>query len=164
MDRLFDISVAVPAGTPISAPVIQSWPLDEATLKRIEITIPDGHNGLTGIRILWAGQQIIPWSNNQYLVGSGRTIPVEFNQDITISGLVIEAYNTDVYSHSFYLLATVVDLTASQMSSTMTGSGAVALPALAAIAPDPLSPAALLASLPDSLGSVEIPGEMGLSA
>lgn len=109
MDRFYFETVAVPAGTLQSAPLDHPMPLEDANLKAISITVPDGHNGLTGIRVLWSGQQIVPWGNNSFIVANNRTIPVDFNDYITVTALKFEAFNTDVFPHSFYVEITITD-------------------------------------------------------
>lgn len=126
MDRLYFKTVAVPAGTPQAAPVDAPLALEDAQLRGMDITIPDGHNGLTGLRILWSGQQIVPWGNNSFIVANNRTIHVDFNDYITISGVVFEAFNTDVFAHSFYIELTITDdKTRAGLMATPSGSPAV---------------------------------------
>lgn len=148
MDRFYRFTVTVPSGTAIAAPAAVALPLEDATLKRIEITIPDGHNGLTGIRILWANQQIIPWGNNSWIVANGRIILISFDDEMTVTGLVAQGYNTDVFDHSFYIDVTISDLPSAQQMANNAAAGAVILPASTVTVADPLGPAALLASLP----------------
>lgn len=126
MDRLYAISVTVPANTPRAAPVDVALPLEDAQLTRFDITVPDGHNGLTGLRVLWSGQQIVPWGNNSFIVANNRTIPVAFNDYITASGVVFEAFNTDVFAHTFYIELTISDSpTRAALMATPSGQPAV---------------------------------------
>lgn len=147
MDRLYYLSPLTPAGTSIAAPLSTSWPLEDAQLKRVVITVPPGHNGLTGIRVLWSGQQIIPWANNQFLVANGRTIEVNFDDYMTIMGLVVVTYNTDVFDHTFYLEATVTDASLPGDMLVKAAMGATVMPADTGMPVDPLSPAFLIASV-----------------
>lgn len=158
MDRLYTTTVAVPAGTLQSAPFIQQLPLEDANLKRVTITVPDGHNGLTGIRVLWANQQIVPWGNNSYITANNRTIDVDFNDYITVSGLTFQAFNIDVFAHSFYCELTVTDtLSRQQLAQTPATATAVVSSATPPVQ-DPLSPDALIASLP-----VDVAAALGIT-
>lgn len=159
MDRFYEQSILVPANTPIAAPVTQAWPLEETTLRKITITIPDGHNGLTGVRVLWAGQQIIPWANNSYIIANNRVIDVAFDDYITATGLVIGGFNTDVFPHTFYLEATVTDKPAHAQLAQQASPGTAVLPPSSAQTPDPLSPASLLASLPPDIAALITAGQ-----
>lgn len=110
MDRLYYTVATIPAGTPISAPVSQAWPLEDNQLVDVTIEVPDGHCGLTGVRILWAQQQIVPFANDSYLVANDRVLNYPFDDYITSSGLVIEGYNNDIFPHSFYVTALITNL------------------------------------------------------
>jgi hypothetical protein len=118
MDRLYPINTPTPAGTPIAAPLVTAFPLEDAQLEKITIIIPDGHSGLTGIRILWSGTQIVPFALNYYLTGNDRIIEVKLNSYITVNALSIETYNLDVFAHTFWLEALVTDPPAPGQQST----------------------------------------------
>jgi len=148
MDRFYYQSFAIPANTQQNAPVSFPFPLEDATLKHGAITVPDGHNGFTGIRVLWGTQQIWPWSNNQFVVANGRTIPIGFDDYITISGLIIEAFNTDIFNHTFYMELTISDLPSQSGLAANAGPSAAILPPKGPSSTDPLSPDALIASVP----------------
>jgi hypothetical protein len=112
MDRLYYQTLTVGAGNSVNTPISQAWPLEDNQLKKIVITIPDGHCGLTGFRILRAQQQIVPFANNLYLVANDRTITYEFDDQISSTGLVLQGYNADIFPHTFYCEATVTNLPA----------------------------------------------------
>ena len=69
--------------------------------------VPSGPSGLLGFRILEAGQQIYPWSNLYWLTPDNVNLVVTFEDNITVTGLVIQTYNLDYYPHSLYFRATV---------------------------------------------------------
>lgn len=110
MDRLYYQTLTVPAGTPATAPVSQAWPLEDNQLLDVHITIPDGHCGLTGFRILQAQQQIVPFANDSFIVANDEKIDYPFDDQITSTGLVLNGYNTDIFPHTFYVRATVTNL------------------------------------------------------
>lgn len=148
MDRFYFLNPLIPANTPIATPVTTPWALAGEHLAYINITVPDGHNGLTGIRILWSGQQIIPWANNQYLIANNRTVPITVDEDISESGLSVVAYNTDVFDHNFYLEALVADRVIARQSMAEVVTPGVAGVSTEAGFIDPLSPAFLIATVP----------------
>jgi len=149
VDRLYPFTVATPAGTAILAPVTMQLPLEDALLEKITIIIPDGHVGLTGIRLQQAGQQIVPWGNFNYLVANNRVIEIPFNGEMTGTGLVALSYNLDVFDHNHYLEILIKDLPLASALAVTGQSNPVILPAPSVAQLDPLSPDALLASLPD---------------
>jgi hypothetical protein len=123
MDRLYQTSVTTPPGTTPAAPQSTPFPLEDANLETVTILIPDGHAGLTGIRVMMANQEIIPWSNSDWLVSNNEVITVTVNSQVTITGLVIETYNLDAFSHSHWVRAAITDLNTNP--GTLTASPAV---------------------------------------
>lgn len=154
MDRLYYQSCLVPAGTLQASPASFPLPLEDASLKRGNVTVPDGHNGLTGIKILWSNQQIWPWSNNQFLVANNRVIPFDFDDYMTVTGLVIQAYNTDVFAHTFYIEMVVSDTPTPRVNTDITTATPAVVPDSSLSMSDPLSPDALIASLPPDIQPV----------
>lgn len=100
-------SLAVPAGTLASAPVSAAWQPYPAYCHAFRITVPAGHNGLTGVRIVIDGTPVIPFDLNSWLTGSGTTFEVAYADDIPDSGVTVQGFNTDVWAHTFYLYADI---------------------------------------------------------
>src|SRR3979490_739545 len=107
--RYFVNAINVPALTAILAPHTTNFVLEDQILTRLEVNIPTGHNGNTGIRILRSQQQVIPWANSQFLIANGETISIDYGEELTESKLVVITYNTDIFDHTFYLRATMTD-------------------------------------------------------
>lgn len=105
--QLWPLSPVIPAGTPASSPVSTPWNIVQGHCDGFRVQVPNGHNGLTGFKIVYNGQQIIPWSNNAWLVGSGDTFSLPWGEEIMATGLVFTAYNTDLVAHQFWALADV---------------------------------------------------------
>lgn len=105
--RQYPLSPVIAGKTSIAAATTTQWPVTQGHLHSIRIQIPSGHNGVTGIRITYQGQQIMPWSNLAYLVGSGDTFNLPWDAEIMATGLAVVAYNTDLVSHQFWLLADI---------------------------------------------------------
>jgi hypothetical protein len=108
--RLYPATVTVPAGTAIAAPFSQAVPLEDGKLVSIRLVIPDGHAGLTGIRFTRAGTQVIPYSQTvSWIISNDDKIEIEYDGDMSATGVVAVAYNTDIFDHAFYLLCRVDD-------------------------------------------------------
>jgi hypothetical protein len=60
--------------------------------------------------MLQAQQQVIPFANNTFIVSNDRTFTFSWTDEMTVSGLVISGYNTDIFPHTFYCTATVRNL------------------------------------------------------
>lgn len=110
MDRLYQTQITTPAGTTANAPMTTNFPLEDAVLDSLTILIADGHAGLTGIRILQAGQEIIPWSNNDWLISNNEILTIPINSQITEVGLQVQTYNTDSFAHRHWVRALISNL------------------------------------------------------
>lgn len=148
--RYYDQPITAPAGTPITAPVSIPVTLETNHLERIEIDVPDGHDRQTGIRVTSNGTVIVPFSPTGFIVANDHYFTIPFDDDITVGDLVIQAYNTDVFDHTFYLRFVMANsqsaLTANVVSAQIGGTVApgtdVAVAALA-VTPDDLAAAQL---------------------
>lgn len=129
LGRLYYLEFTVPAGTPISAPVSSTWPLEDNYLIEITTRIPPGPSGQMGFRILWSEQQIVPWGNNSYLIADNEEIVWRSNTAMTVSGLVVQGYNTGTYPHTAYLRALISTLPPALVTELNAEEGTVALPA-----------------------------------
>jgi hypothetical protein len=120
MDPLYQATVVTPAGTSPDVPLQTAFPLVDGTLTAVTILIPDGHSGLTGIRILQADQEIIPWSNDDWLISNDEVISISVNTSISAVGLTIETYNTDAFEHRHWVRAQVINIGVGSSSSSAT--------------------------------------------
>lgn len=114
--RIEVFAVPVTAGTAKSSAVETDLSFVDGTVVGIEIIIPDGHCGLTGIALMQAHSQVIPKTLDTFITGNNEPIkwPVEgFLNNGSWSAL---CYNTDVYDHTFHLRFLVNE-------NTLTGPG-----------------------------------------
>jgi hypothetical protein len=144
MDRHYYQTLMVPAGTPITAPVSESWPLEDNLLLEFTVQVPDGHCGLTGFRVLQAQQQLVPFANDTYIVSDDRVFTFSWQDEMTVSGLVLEGYNDDIFEHGFYCTATVRNLPLPAATPEQVASAAAAPEDLSDLTEDYLSPDSLL--------------------
>ena len=108
-NRVEAFAITVPAGTAQASPQVTSTTFDDGSVVRIELDVPDGHFGLTGIQILAAGAQYIPKTNGTYLIADGHDFAWDVIVTIDTGAWSVQAYNTDVYDHTFYLRFSVLD-------------------------------------------------------
>lgn len=108
--RVVPVVFTVPAGTTAAAPLTQTLDLGMAILDSLRVRIPPGPSGLTGFAMTLAGTRIVPWGGAaDWFIGDDET--EVFPVDIEVgNGLQLVGFNTDVFDHAFYLLATVTDL------------------------------------------------------
>lgn len=103
-----------PAGTLASAPLEVSTAFLPGDLVGIELNIPDGHNGLTGIRIAAAHAQVIPRTQGAWIVGNDEHLSLDtigYPSSGAWSALV---YNSDLFDHTFHLRYLVADFAYTQ--------------------------------------------------
>lgn len=107
MHQYIPASVTVAAGTTQAAPASQTWRLYPGFVSHFRIRIPPGHGNLTGIRLTYQGTPVIPFDPAAFLVGDNAVHEVPWEDQIMDRGLVIQAFNTDKWPHTFYLWADV---------------------------------------------------------
>lgn len=95
--------VSVPAGTTEANPQRTRLSLIRARLVRVEIMVPPGHRGETGIRLELDGGVIIPFDRSEWLVMDGETFDTETPWDLPSGRLDAVTFNTDIVAHSFFL-------------------------------------------------------------
>ena len=129
MNRLYETTFTVAAGTALAAPQLAPVALEDASLVSVRIVIPDGHNGLTGLQVRWAGTQVIPFGTGTWITANDEVMDIPWDGEITATGLALAGYNTDVFAHSFYLRWLVEDLapasTVTVVSAQASGPAAV---------------------------------------
>ncbi|MGH7743511.1 MAG: hypothetical protein ACREQ5_01635 [Candidatus Dormibacteria bacterium] len=109
MDRFHVLDVLTPSGTQTTAPLLTEWTMEDAWLEWIEIVVPDGHNGLTGIAIMAGSQLVIPWAGADFIVANDDKILINWRDYVNTAMLSINSYNMDIFPHTFYLRALVTD-------------------------------------------------------
>jgi hypothetical protein len=150
VNRTYPLTVTVPAGTSPNTPLSVPYPTEDNDVVDIEILIPAGHCGLTGIRVMWNDRQILPWGVNDWIIANDyhRVFPV--GQYLLAAGLRVEAYNMGLFPHSFYLRAQIADCSLVDQQP-VNPIASVTIPGSDVVPPLPLSPDALLA--PDDLAA-----------
>jgi hypothetical protein len=168
MDQLWPLTVTVPAGTAEDNPLIVPWPLVDANLDFIDIIIPDGHSGQTGIAVYWSGTQILPWGTDTWIVANDEKVHTPINSYITVSGLSVYAYNVGQFEHSFYLRAHITYTTTPVVSEEGTIGASTANAPEDAIYDESLTPTGLTGSSAEegteSTESFNSAGESDLTA
>ncbi len=143
IERIYPLTVTVPAGTAQATPVSVPWVTEDNTIVDIEVYVPPGHNGLTGIRIMKGDVQLLPFGANSWITANDYYRVFSIGGFVPTSDLKIQAYNTGNYPHSFYLRMGVVLYTPTSAGLGATESSALPLDT-SAPASDPLSPDALI--------------------
>lgn len=125
MDRIYQTTITVPSGTSAVAPTTTTIPLENAYLVDVEVLIPPGHAGLTGIRVRQSLQQVIPWSSNSWISSDNYNRIFPFNGEIGSRSISVQTYNTDSFDHSFQVRFHLRDLEAENVTGLPSGSSEI---------------------------------------
>jgi hypothetical protein len=109
-DREVVFHVTIPAGTPAAAPLITPVAWAPGHVRKIHVTIPDGHAGLTGYAIGYAGQQTIPDGAGTFIVSNDEKIEHDIAVPYVGSQWFVSGYNTDVHDHTFHIRAEIDEI------------------------------------------------------
>jgi hypothetical protein len=141
--RVYEITVTVAPGVLPSTPASIPWPTEDNYVTDIEITVPSGHNGLTGIRLMKGDSQLFPWSPGTWVTENDyhRVFPVDGY--MATRDLVIQMYNSGVYQHSFYLRMAVRNYLPTVSAPVQSGALDLGVTSTT-VSADPLSPDAIL--------------------
>lgn len=112
--RIEVFDVTVPKGTPKAAPIETQTPFPHGELVGIEVKIPDGHNGLTGFRLLLAGGPAIPATAGAWVSGNDDELDWNTIGYPNSGAWSLQAYNTDLFDHVFHVRYLVSDFVYNQ--------------------------------------------------
>lgn len=105
-------TVTCPAGTPLVAPVVQETTFPIGEVVHLEVDVPTGHAGVTGLQLRIAGGQAIPLTQGSWLIGDGQTFAYDLTGYLDSGYWAAYMYNTGIYDHSWqirYSISNAVD-------------------------------------------------------
>lgn len=115
--RVLAFTIATPAGTAIATPQTTVCTLGPCTIDRLELKIPSGHLGFTGLAVEYGGQRIVPaFQPSNWIIGDNDLLEYVLNFDIGAS-VNVKTYNTGNYTHSHYLRFLISDIRLPQQLS-----------------------------------------------
>lgn len=117
MDRIYPVTFVVSLGVQPVFPVTQTVPLEDALLVSIELLVPPGPSGFTGLRVRSSRQQIIPWGSSDWIIADNYHYTFPVNEEIGSRSISVQGYNQDVYDHTFYLRFLIRTITKGQSAS-----------------------------------------------
>lgn len=103
---IYVTTVTVPANTPPDDPVTTEFEVEGWAIREVQILVPPGHCGLTGIALFYGIRQIIPRPEGSWLVTDDEIVTWPENRRIPLlkATYTIKAYNQDdTYEHTFYI-------------------------------------------------------------
>lgn len=100
-NRVYTTALTVPAKTPIATPFVQAVTLDDLWLDKVEIIIPPGHVGLTGVAIQSNGVNVAPYVPGTWITGDNDRVSYAHNGEIQAARFSCAGYNLDRFPHVF---------------------------------------------------------------
>jgi hypothetical protein len=116
-ERIEKFTVTAASGT-VAPGDFTALDFTDGIMTRIEVKIPDGHAGLTGIRIFYGNQQVLPRTGPGFLRGNATTYATDVDNLPSGSGWQARVFNEGYIDHSWELVLELDEL----------GSGSVDLP------------------------------------
>lgn len=97
------IDFLVPAGTTAASPASVAVDLSTTVLREVQLLIPPGHAGVTGLAIEYSGARLLPWDQpNSWIIGDDLNLTFELVFPVS-TPLRVKGFNLGVYDHTFHL-------------------------------------------------------------
>lgn len=97
------LEIQTPGGTTAASPKVTTFSIGDWWLHEIQLRIPPGHAGLTGINVSDSGSFILPWTETvDWIIGDNDYVEFSVGDEVT-TNLVVTTYNTDFWPHTHYL-------------------------------------------------------------
>ena len=77
------VELAVPAGTPVSAPTVAELKLTPGSIDHVSVYFPPSSGGLLNIQLWLNGYQLVPWERGQWLRGDDVFVPDYGRYEVT---------------------------------------------------------------------------------
>lgn len=95
-------TLAIPAGTPSTAPITLDVSFPPRRVDTIEVVVPSGPSGVVGWAVLNAGVRMIPYLSDPWIITSGETISWPLERQVESGSWQVSGYNTGTNAHSVY--------------------------------------------------------------
>lgn len=108
--RTFPTRITTPLSTTRASPQTTAVALPQGTLVRVEVVVPSGHAGLTGLALRYAGEHVWPWGPDTWIEADDEVLSAVLDFPLGGSTLDVLTYNTDdTFDHDHLLRLTVLD-------------------------------------------------------
>lgn len=99
-----------PAQTPIATPVEVSCSFNPGSVTSVEIVIPTGHKGTTGLQLALAHQQVVPFTAGAWLIDDGARPVYELDEHPDSGAWSVFLYNLDNRSHQWQIRFKITEI------------------------------------------------------
>jgi hypothetical protein len=98
-----NFQVLVPAGTAQESPLVTDLDMPARVVRGVRVRIPPGPAGLVGWALGSAGERVLPWGADQWIVGDDEAIDWPLSQQIDSGAWQLQAYNLGAFDHTLYV-------------------------------------------------------------
>lgn len=113
-------TITTVAGTPRNLPAVTPLQVPRGILESVDLLVPSGHAGQTGILFTLSGQQILPWSAVvAWITGDGftQTFEVGIEVDTLLRAIT---YNEGQFPHSHFVRCKIRQIAATSGMPSLT--------------------------------------------
>ncbi len=96
-------AVSVPAGTAKATPQVSALDMPARIVRSVRVRVPPGPAGTVGWALGAAGQRVLPWGADQWIVADDEAIEWPLEGQISSGAWQLQAYNTGVFAHTLYV-------------------------------------------------------------
>ena len=108
------------AGTPATAWTLHAAGIETVLLHRMEVRIPAGHQGTTGIALVDSGAFVIPYTTDApgWLIGDDDELSYDYEKELG-HNVKLATYNIGTFTHSWQvrLIYTPMSVVGSELAS-----------------------------------------------
>jgi hypothetical protein len=109
-DRIEQFEITTTAGVLSTAPTVTPLTMREGQVDRIDLVIPAGHAGLTGIALFHSGNQVIPYKAGAFFRGDDQVRSWPVARYPIGAAWTVRTFNTDVYDHTHMITLLITDV------------------------------------------------------
>lgn len=102
-ERVAHFTVTAPASTPQASPLEVALTFAPAVVDTVEIVVPSGHAGLTGIALAQGHRAIIPEQTGTFIIADDEVIRWPLEGYLNNGAWQAFVFNTDVFGHSWHV-------------------------------------------------------------
>lgn len=96
-------AVTIPAGTLQATPQVSALTMPARIVRSVRVRIPPGPSGMVGWALGAAGERVLPWGANQWIVADDEAIEWPLEGQISSGAWQLQAYNAGVFAHTLHV-------------------------------------------------------------
>lgn len=98
-----NFAVTIPAATLVSSPYLADLTMPARIVQAVRVRVPPGPAGLVGWALGAAGERVLPWGADEWIVADDEVIEWPLEGQIESGAWQLQGYNLGVYDHTIYV-------------------------------------------------------------